>query len=186
MEVCTRGRTLRNRRLHRASRWSRHSRKSVLASCTGRLVCQLWWWGCTSAGFASNLADLLPLSPAVSARRPRGDADAASGLLLPSAHAAAALPLPAHRARPAAAVHGRLPIKPNLSEKIQHKPPNHFTWLHGLELHMNFALYQIYECRDLSLLIVTVALIRFVPLDLDVRGWLYGGAGIVSLDFVCF
>lgn len=55
-------------------------------------------------------------------RRSRFDADAPSGLLLPSAHASAAQPLPAHCARPAAAVSGWIPLKPapfiiNLTDK---------------------------------------------------------------------
>lgn len=47
-----------------------------------------------------------------SERWPGFDADAPSGLLLPSAHPAVVQPLSAHRARPAAAVHGWIPLKP--------------------------------------------------------------------------
>lgn len=77
-----------------------------------------------------------PSLSAVSARRrrrrPGDDADAARGLLLPPAHAAAALPLPAHRARAAAAVHGRLPVgaasppRPPAPRKRRSTPTSHF------------------------------------------------------------
>ena len=46
-----------------------------------------------------------------SERWPGFDADAPSGLLLPSAHPSAARPLSAHCARPAAAVYGRISLK---------------------------------------------------------------------------
>lgn len=73
--------------------------------------------------------------PSVSARRPGVDADAASGLLLPPAHAAAAVPLPADGARAAAAVHGRIHVRPNTAEETDAP-----IRLRGLKLHVNFAL----------------------------------------------
>lgn len=55
--------------------------------------------------------DVCSVSPVDSERGPGSDADAAGGLLLATAHAAALQPLSAHRARPAADVSGRVPLK---------------------------------------------------------------------------
>lgn len=109
MALRSRRRSLRDGRFHRAGR-SRHSSKAPLTSRTTSFVILIT---IIIKTYEPNVScNLVPRSLADSERRPGFDADAPSGLLLPSADASAVQPLSAHCARPAAAVSGRVPLKP--------------------------------------------------------------------------
>lgn len=104
MELCTRSGSIRDRCFHRAAGRSRHPGKAPLMCCAASFVIVM---SAVMKTYELNVSCTL----ADSERWPGFDADAPSGLLLPSAHPSAARPLSAHCARPAAAVYGRIPLK---------------------------------------------------------------------------